>query len=132
MGPAVVSTPTVVTSTPTVVPAGHVVMNGKTYASMEEAVRDYHGTAGHAEYTHNGVQQTIGVPAAQASVVVQSADASVVDQSAAPLVVQPAAPLASAEEAQAQQTVEQIPEQDPKPEEEQKVRTVKPTKKGCC
>merc|ERR1712157_57582 len=96
----------------TTLSAGHVVMNGKTYASMEEAVHDYHGTAGHAAYTYNTVQKTTDAP-----VVVEAA---------------PPAPVASEEVQQdgAQQEGEEVAA--PEPEKEKKVRQAKPTKKGCC
>merc|ERR1712107_70495 len=87
------------------VSAGHVVMNGKTYASMEEAIHDYHGTAGVQTYTHNGVEKTTDAPLPAAPV------------EAAP----PPAEEAAADDAEAA-----------KPEKEKKVRAAKPTKKGCC
>merc|ERR1712107_600685 len=60
----IVAPPVIGTGT---VQAGHVVMNGKTYASMEEAIHDYHGSAGHSAYTHNGVEKTTDAPLPEAA-----------------------------------------------------------------
>merc|ERR1711953_1221980 len=116
MGAAPAATHSVLVAPPVIgsqtVSAGHVVMNGKTYSSTEEALHDYHGTAGHQAYTYNGVQKMTDAPLPTP-------------------VVEAAPPPAVAEEVQ-QEEAPAAAEPEPEKEKEKKVRAAKPTKKGCC
>merc|ERR1711924_578690 len=56
---AYAAAPTLLVSQAAPVKADFVVMNGKQYASMEEAVHDYNVINGHTAYSLNGVEKTV-------------------------------------------------------------------------